>query len=95
MSRVFVVAALIASVLTLARHERVLDRTGLFGTCSELSQPAPGGGRWLACRPGDVTGYPDLTRDSCTRGGMRGSTRFWICPASLVAGPSTDETATR
>ena len=85
MARVLVVAALIASFLALAKSERILDRTGLLGSCSELTAPAPKGGRWLACTPGELTGYPDLSRDSCTRGAMRGEVRYWICPAALVA----------
>lgn len=95
MARVLVVAALIASALALVRSERVLDRTGLLGTCTELSAPAPAGGKWLECRPGDLTGYPDLSRDSCQKAGLRGERRYWVCPTALVAGRSSDETPTR
>lgn len=85
MPRIAVAAALIASFLALAKSERLLDRAGLLGSCSELAAPAPDGGRWLACKPGDLTGYPDLSQDSCTRGGMRGEVRYWICPTALEA----------
>jgi hypothetical protein len=95
MSRILVVAALVASLLAFAKQEGVLDRVGLLGSCSELEEPAPGGGRWLACRPGELTGYPDLSKDSCTRGGTRGEVRYWICPATLVAGRSAGDTPTR
>jgi hypothetical protein len=95
MSRILVVAALIASLLAFAKHERVLDRTGLLGSCSTVAAPAPpGGGSWLACRPGELTGYPDLSQDSCSRGGARGEVRYWICPTQLVGGRSSDETPT-
>lgn len=94
MSRVVVVAALVASLLAFAKEERLLDRTGLLGSCVELAAPAPEGGQWLECRPGELTGYPDLSRDSCQRGGMRGEIRYWVCPTTLVAGRSSDETAT-
>lgn len=95
MARVLVVTVLIASLLALAKEQRVLDRTGLLGTCTELSAPAPAGGKWLECRPGDLTGYPDLSRDSCQKAGLRGEARYWVCPTSIVAGRSADETATR
>ena len=95
MSRILVVAALIASLLAFAKHERVLDRTGLLGSCSAVAAPAPpGGGSWLACHPGELTGYPDLSQDSCRPGGMRGEVRYWICPTQLVGGRSSDETPT-
>ena len=95
MSRIVVVAAVIASLLALGKNERVLDRAGILGTCAELNAPAPEGGQWLECRPGELTGYPDLSRDSCQKAGMRGEARFWVCPTALVAGRSADGTATR
>ncbi len=45
--------------------------------------------------PGDLTGYPDLSQDACTRGALRGDVRYWHCPTALVASDSTDETQTR
>ena len=92
MSRIVFAAAMIASVLALAKQERVLDRTGLFGSCSSLAAPAPAGGRWLECHPGSLTGYPDLSQDSCTRRGLRGEARYWICPTALVAARSPHTT---
>lgn len=85
MSRIVVVAAVVASILAVARNERVLDRAGILGTCTELAAPAPEGGQWLECRPGDLTGYPDLSRDSCQKAGMRGEARYWVCPVRLVS----------
>ena len=95
MSRIVLAAAMIASILALARHERMLDRTGLLGSCSALAAPAPAGGQWLECRPGELTGYPDLSQDSCTRRGMRGEVRYWICPTPLVAARSPGGDNTR
>jgi len=95
MSRIVLAAAMIASILAFAKHEQALDRTGMFGSCSALSAPAPEGGRWLECRPGKLSGYPDLSQDSCTRRGMRGEARYWICPTALVAARSPDEQPTR
>ena len=95
MFRTTLAAALVASALAAAHHERVLDRVGLLGACSAVDAPAANGGQWLECRPGDLTGYPDLSKDACTRGGMRGEVRYWVCPTALVAGRSSDETPTR
>lgn len=95
MSRTFVAAALVASALAAAHHERVLDRADLLGSCAPLTAAAPDGGQWLECRPGSLTGYPDLSQDSCRRGDMRGEVRYWLCPTALVGGRSADETATR
>jgi hypothetical protein len=95
MSRIVFVAAMIASVLALGKREHALDRTGLFGACTALSAPAPQGGRWLECRPGKLSGYPDLSQDSCSRRGLRGESRYWVCPTALVAAHSPDEKPTR
>ena len=95
MFRTALAAALVASVLAAAHHERVLDRAGLLGSCTPVAASTEDSGQWLSCRPGDLTGYPDLSQDSCTRGGMRGEVRYWRCPTALVAGRSSDETPTR
>ena len=94
MFRITLAAALVASALAAAHHERVLDRAGLLGSGAPLAATTDGG-QWLECRPGDLTGYPDLTQDACTRGAMRGEVRYWRCPTALVAGRSSDETPTR
>ena len=95
MFRTALAAALVASVLAAAHHERVLDRAGLLGSCTALAASTEDGGQWLECRPGDLTGYPDLSQDACTRGALRGEVRYWRCPPALVASDSTDETQTR
>lgn len=95
MSRIVFIAALIASALALVRHEHVLERTGMFGSCTSLSAPAPAGGEWLECLPGELTGYPDLSQDSCTKRGMRGEARYWICPTALIAARAPGERPTR
>ena len=95
MSRIVFAAALIASVLAFAKHEHALERTGLFGSCASLSAPAPAGNEWLECRPGTLTGYPDMSKDSCTRRGMRGEVRYWTCPTALIAARAAGEQPTR
>lgn len=95
MSRIVLAAALIASALALADKKQTFERTGLFGSCTALAASAPDGGQWHECRPGRLTGYPDLERDSCVRRGTRGEARYWICPSTLVAARSPNEPPTR
>ena len=95
MTRIVFAAAMIASLLAFAEHEQLLDRTGLLGSCSALAAPAPEGGQWLECRPGELTGYPDLSQDSGTKRGMRGEARYWVCPTALVAPRAPDGGDTR
>lgn len=95
MFRIALAAALVASVLAAAQHERVLDRSGLLGSCAAVASATEDGGQWLECRPGELTGYPDLSKDACERGAMRGEVRYWHCPTVLVASDTTDETQTR
>ena len=85
MFRTTLAAALVASALAAAHHERVLDRAGLLGSCTTLNASTEDGSRWLECKPGDMTGYPDLSQDACTRGAMRGEVRYWHCPTTLYA----------
>ena len=95
MFRTVLAAALVASALAAAHHERVLDRAGLLGSCTTVATAIEDGGQWLECRPGDLTGYPDLSQDACTRGALRGEVRYWHCPTALLASRSSDETPTR
>ena len=95
MFRTTLAAALIASILAVAHRERVLDRVGLLGSCTAVAAATDEGGQWLECRRGELTGYPDLSQDACTRGAMHGEARYWHCPTALVAGRSSDETPTR
>jgi hypothetical protein len=93
--RLAVAAAIVASLLAFAKEERVLDRAGILGSCAALTVPAPNESQWWACRPGDLTGYPDLSKDACKRGSLRGEVRYWLCPAALIAGRGSEEADTR
>jgi hypothetical protein len=95
MFRTFVAAALVASALAGAQRVDVFDRAGLLGACTPAATQTADGGQWLECRPGSLTGYPDLSQDACSRSILRGEVRYWLCPTALVGGRSTDESATR
>ena len=95
MFRTALAAALVASAIAAAHHERVFDRVGLLGSCAAVAPPMADGGQWLECRPGYLTGDPDLSQDACTAGAKRGAKRYWRCPTALVGGRSSDETPTR
>jgi hypothetical protein len=70
----------------------MLDKSAFLGSCAPLVVKAPSNGQWWECRPGRFSGYPDLTRDACKPGDMRGDVRFWLCPAELVVTRSAGET---
>lgn len=95
MFRYGLAAALTVSGVALFHNQDVLDRAGLLGSCTPLAAAAPNDGQWLACRPGTLTGYPDLSQDACSRGGMSGEVRYWLCPSSLVGARTPNEAATR
>lgn len=84
MFRTAVVAALIAFALYGAREERVLERAGLFGSCTPI-QTLADDSQWLACSPGYLTGFPDLRTDACTYATARDDVELWHCPARVVA----------
>jgi hypothetical protein len=94
MFRYGLAAALTVSGIAFAHSQDLLDRAGLLGSCTTLAAAAPNDGQWLACRPGTLTGYPDLRQDSCAPGALRGETRFWLCPTRLVGSRLPDEAAT-
>lgn len=79
-----VIAALLAAGLAYAKHDRTLERAGLLGSCARVAGALPDGGEWRACRPGRLTGYPDLSRDGCVAQGGDAELRYWRCPAPLV-----------
>jgi hypothetical protein len=83
--RIVLITAAVASLLVLAKRERVLERTGIVGTCTELATPAPPGSKWWSCKSGEIADMPDLWRDWCTQGERRGDVQFWLCPASVTA----------
>jgi hypothetical protein len=95
MFRYGLAAALTVSGVAFAHSTNVLDRTGLLGSCTALVAAAPNNSRWVECRPGVLTGYPDLSRDACSRGDLRGEVRYWICPTPLTAAGATNQLATR
>jgi len=89
-----VAAALIASAAAAAHSQGMLDRAAVLGSCAPLVAQAPHDGQWWECRPGALSGYPDLSKDACTRGDLRGEVRYWLCPAELVVSRTTEEVAT-
>ena len=92
MFRYGVAALLIASTAAVAHTQGMLDKSAFLGSCAPLVAKAPHDGQWWECKPGRLSGYPDLTKDACKRGDMRGQVRFWLCPAELVVSRSTSAT---
>lgn len=85
MFRVAAAVVVIAGLLVLVEQQDVLDRAGLTGSCTSLSDPAPLDKVWWACSGGSLTGAPDRSKEGCARGDQRGDVRYWLCPATLVS----------
>jgi hypothetical protein len=88
--RVAAAVMLIASLLAVAKQQHVLDRAGLTGSCSSMSDPAPLDTVWWACTGGSLTGAPDRTNEGCKPGAVRGDVRYWLCPETLVSSASSE-----
>ena len=95
MFRYGVAAALLVSATAAAANSQdLLHRAASLGSCAPLVAQAPYGAKWWECKPGAVRGYPDLSKDSCKQGDLRGEVRYWLCPAELTVTRLTEDVAT-
>ena len=85
MLRFAALIAVLVAVFAAVKREHVLERAGLLGSCSQVAVPGDPAGQWQACRAGRLTGYPDLSRGSCTRRSVQPGVVYWRCPAPLVS----------
>jgi hypothetical protein len=81
--RIVLVAAVIAASLVLVQQKRVLENAGLTGYCASIATPSGQSGYWFECRPGSLTGTPELSRSSCVHASRRGDVERWRCPTPL------------
>ena len=97
MFRYGVAAALLvsAAAAAAASSQGLLDRAASLGSCAPLVAQAPHGAQWWECKPGTASVYPDLSKDSCRQGDLRGEVRYWLCPAELTVARLTENTATQ
>ena len=94
MFRYGVAAALLVSAAAAANSYGLLDRAAALGSCAPLVAQAPHGAQWWECKPGTASVYPDLSKDSCRQGDLRGEVRYWLCPAELTVTRLTEDVAT-
>lgn len=87
-SRVVLVAILIAAALAAVKDGRVLRDTGLTGWCRVYANAADGT-QWEICKAGRLEGLPDLSGRGCLRAGVAVRVEYWQCPAPLVSSPGT------
>jgi hypothetical protein len=85
LKRIVVLAGLVLATMIVLKDGRVLDRTGLTGSCA-LVQVGADGSQLQACREGKLEGRPNLTRQGCKTAGLAGTYEYWRCPASVAAG---------
>lgn len=83
--RIIVVGALVMGVLVFVKQDRLLERTGLIGSCQIVASPAGDLDQWRACREGKLEGRPNLGMDSCESKAIQGKVEFWRCPAPISA----------
>lgn len=82
--RIVLVAAVLAASLVVVQQKRVLQNAGLTGYCASIATPSGQSGYWFDCRPGKLTGTPELARSgSCTRAGRSGEIERWRCETPL------------
>ncbi len=84
MLRIALLLCVVSAALAAVKHERVLERAGLLSSCSAILVPTDPAAVWQACSAGRLTGYPDLSRDSCTPQGIQQAVAYWRCPAPLA-----------
>ena len=85
--KIALVTALLAAGLVGLADSRVLDRTGLVGSCAVVERMSAGTEVWHACRPGRLQGRPNLVRKSCVSQGVVGDVEYWRCRTALGSGP--------
>lgn len=88
--KIALVGAALAAALVLLKQQHVFQRAGIIGSCEVVAAPAgesEQGGQWWSCSEGALTGFPSLTRDSCTRQLATGGREYWHCPAPLERPP--------
>ena len=83
MFRFFLVAVLLVGAMIVIKQDRVLQRSGVLGTCDVVAPPAGQDGDWHACKKGKLSGAPDLSLKSCTNSGYVGVVAYWRCPAPI------------
>lgn len=85
MIKIFAVAALLVAALVTAKREHAFERSGVVSYCRVVAAPFGQQGEWRGCSQGWLTGYPDLSIDSCERMGRAPKVEFWRCPVPLTA----------
>ena len=89
MTRIFLIAAIVAVAMYAIAHGDVLAKARLIGVCTTVAAPAADDATWQSCRAGHLEGRPDLTKKSCTRSGFVGQAELWRCPERVVSSRST------
>ncbi|HYZ18105.1 MAG TPA: hypothetical protein VE615_01045 [Gaiellaceae bacterium] len=82
--RFALLAAAVAATLAFVQQREVLKNAGLTGYCTTIATPRGQTGHWHACRPGKLTGTPELSKQSCSRAGRSGTVEFWRCETELA-----------
>jgi hypothetical protein len=84
-AKIALVGFAIVAMMAYAQTSDWFARAGVVGSCTELRAPVAGarGTQWWQCKEGALTGYPSLTRESCTIWSARGGVQIWRCPQPI------------
>lgn len=81
--RTLLVVVLVAAGLVYVQQNHVLQNAGFLGYCTSMPTPKGETGYWHECRPGKLTGTPQLSIQSCTQAAKIGELEQWRCPTEL------------
>jgi hypothetical protein len=84
MLRVVITAALGLALMGTVKHEHLLERAHIVGSCTTYAHGRDGT-EWRRCSSGRISGRPNLKLNGCTDAGPRGDDVLWHCPARLVS----------
>jgi len=82
MKGIAVVAACLVALMAAVKDGRVLQTSGLTGSCAHVVTTVDGA-EYEACRAGKLEGRPDLTKRGCKAAGFKGALQYWRCPAGV------------
>jgi hypothetical protein len=86
-ARIVITGMLIFLGMVVVKNGWLLRTIGVTGSCAAYGHSAAGT-QWKLCKPGALTGRPDLAGKGCTSGGLSGSDEYWLCPAPIALTPA-------
>jgi hypothetical protein len=83
------IVAFLTAGLVVAGDQELFAKAGIVGHCKVVPAPVGERAEWRRCEEGLITGYPNLSLDSCSRAARTSTYEYWRCP------PRTGRSASR